>query len=365
MLPRLRQVHQREPYPLSIAEQRLLFSELKGHLKTMALFKVNTGLRQAEVAGLRWEWEVEIPELDTSIFVIPREYTKLELDRYVVLNRIARSIIEGCRGKHPEVVFTYEGHPVEKLYNTGWKAARRRAAERYPREMGRPCPKGFASIRVHDLKHSFGHRLRGAGVSFEDRKVLLGHKTQDVTTHYSAAEIGMLIAATERVCDLAERASPAIAVVRSRNQQERIGQRTPIAAVRKSLANVVGDDTHRGHGPSILPTSLKKAAMELAKTDGVSLDQFIAAAVAEKVNSAAWRSRSISVNPHVDVEPLLLGAHLSTSLQYEPGAGGFEVGESAPGWDDARYWRWPTVTPPKVRRAEIIKRRSAKFPWIE
>jgi hypothetical protein len=27
----------------------------------------------------------------------------------------------------------------------------------------------------------------------------------------------------------------------------------------------------------------------------------------------------------------------------------------AAGWDDMRYWRWPTVTPPKVRRAEIIK----------
>jgi hypothetical protein len=32
----------------------------------MALFKVDTGLRQAEVANLRWEWEVEIPELETS-----------------------------------------------------------------------------------------------------------------------------------------------------------------------------------------------------------------------------------------------------------------------------------------------------------
>jgi hypothetical protein len=44
MLPRLRQLHQRQSYPLSPAEQRLLFSELKGHLRTMALFKVNTGV---------------------------------------------------------------------------------------------------------------------------------------------------------------------------------------------------------------------------------------------------------------------------------------------------------------------------------
>jgi hypothetical protein len=76
-------------------------------------------------------------------------------------------------------------------------------------------------------------------------------------------------------------------------------------------------------------------------------------------------SGPIAVNPHIDGEALLLGAHLSPSMQYEPAAGGFEAGESAPGWDDARYWRWPTVTPPKVRRAEIIKRRAAKFPWVE
>jgi hypothetical protein len=55
---------------------------------------------------------------------------------------------------------------------------------------------------VHDLKHTFGHRLRAAGIGFEDRKVLLGHKSDRITTHYSAPEIGALIAAAERVCDL-------------------------------------------------------------------------------------------------------------------------------------------------------------------
>jgi hypothetical protein len=37
--------------------------------------------------------------------------------------------------------------------------------------------------------------------------------------------------------------------------------------------------------PLKLPTSIKKAAAELAADDGVSLNQFIAAAVAEKVGS--------------------------------------------------------------------------------
>ena len=41
----------------------------------------------------------------------------------------------------------------------------------------RPALLGFASIRVHDLKHTFGRRLRAAGVTLEDRKALLGHMT--------------------------------------------------------------------------------------------------------------------------------------------------------------------------------------------
>ena len=211
-----RHPHQRGPYPLSIEEERLLFSELDGHLANMALFKVNTGLREQEVVNLRWNWEAQVPELDTSIFVIPRDYVKNGLDRYVVLNRIARSVIEQCRGCHPEFVFTRAGRPVTRIYNSGWKAARRRASTRYVQEFGRACPAGFRSLRVHDLKHTFGHRLRVAGVGFEDRKVLLGHKSHHVTTHYSAPEIGTLIEASERVCELGSRKSPALAIVRAR-----------------------------------------------------------------------------------------------------------------------------------------------------
>jgi hypothetical protein len=43
---------QARAYPLSIDEQRLLFSELAGHLAKMALFKVNTGLPEHEVVNL-------------------------------------------------------------------------------------------------------------------------------------------------------------------------------------------------------------------------------------------------------------------------------------------------------------------------
>ena len=65
LIQMLRHPNKRPPYLLSMKEQRLLFSELAGHLGRMALFKVNSGTREQEVCGLRWEWEVRVPELDT------------------------------------------------------------------------------------------------------------------------------------------------------------------------------------------------------------------------------------------------------------------------------------------------------------
>ncbi len=91
----------RPPYPLSAEEQALLFQELPAHLARMALFKVNTGCREQEVCGLRWEYEVKVPELDTSVFIIPGSKVKNGEERLVVLNRVARSVIESVRGMHP------------------------------------------------------------------------------------------------------------------------------------------------------------------------------------------------------------------------------------------------------------------------
>ena len=61
--------------------------------------------------------------------------------------------------------------------------------------------RGLPQVRVHDLKHTFGRRLRAAGVSFEDRQDLLGHRSGRITTHYSAAELHALIEAAESVVE--------------------------------------------------------------------------------------------------------------------------------------------------------------------
>ena len=176
----------RDPYPLSYEEQIRFFAELPEHLAKMAQFKVNTGCRQSEVCGLRWEWEIPVPQMDTSVFIIPRERVKNREERLIVLNRHARAVVQEMRGMHPEYVFTYEGRPVQKMYGAAWRKARQRA--------------GLPQARVHDLKHTFGRRLRAAGVSYEDRQDLLGHKSGRITTHYSKPELENLIEAANKVC---------------------------------------------------------------------------------------------------------------------------------------------------------------------
>ncbi|HUF19895.1 MAG TPA: tyrosine-type recombinase/integrase, partial [Burkholderiales bacterium] len=189
---------------------------LPAHLTRMALFKVNTGTRDQEVCGLRWDWEIRIPELETSLFLIPGKFVKIREDRVVVLNEVSRRVIDEVRDIHPDYVFTYRGSPVETMHNSGWQAARARAAEKYQAEFGEPAPEGFRNIRVHDLKHTFGRRLRAAGVSLETRKVLLGHTTGDITSHYSAPELYELIEAANRVCAGDSGKTPALTLIKTK-----------------------------------------------------------------------------------------------------------------------------------------------------
>lgn len=204
----------RKPYPVSWVEQERLFAELPKHLREMALFKVNTGTREAEVCGLRWECEVSLPELSASVFLIPGELVKNGEDRLVVLNSVTRAVVNRQRGIHPEHVFTYkykgEHKPVERMNNKAWRRARD-ATELF-------------QVRVHDLKHTFGRRLRAAGIGVETRMVLLGHTNKQITTHYSAVEIGELIEAAEKV-SFERGSTPTLTLLKSPNAKTEGGSR--------------------------------------------------------------------------------------------------------------------------------------------
>ncbi|MGH1486369.1 MAG: tyrosine-type recombinase/integrase, partial [Cellvibrionaceae bacterium] len=171
---------QAKAYPLSWDEQGRLLKALPDHLADAALFAVNTGCRELEICQLQWSWEVKVKDLGISVFVLPETLTKTQTERVVVLNSVANRVVESRRGINPDYVFTYRGKAMKRLHSNGWR--------RSWRDASLPTHEGVLK-GVHNLRHTFGRRLRAAGVPVETRKALLGHANGDITTHYSAAEL--------------------------------------------------------------------------------------------------------------------------------------------------------------------------------
>lgn len=179
------------------------------------LFALNTGARDDNVCGLKWQWEVKVPELSRSVFVIPSEEFKGKRTHVLILNDVAWKVVEACRGEHEEYVFVYRRERVknfniapvmpyrriETLNNTGWQAARNAI--------------GMPKLRVHDLRHAFGQRLRDAGVTEEDRALLLGHAIQGMPQHYATATVARLVEAANSVSMTVDRTT-LLRVVNSR-----------------------------------------------------------------------------------------------------------------------------------------------------
>jgi len=213
----------RKPFPLSWAEQTRLLEELPLHLNQMVRFKVNTGCREQEVCQLRWEWERRVPELNTSVFIIPshinrdgqlKQLVKNGDDRLVILNGEAKEVIEEVRGIHPEYVFSYKDKFLTRINNSAWKSARKRA--------------NLDDLRVHDLKHTFGRRLRAAGVSYEDRQDLLGHRSGRITTHYSQAELNNLLDAANTIIQSKQKGSE-LTILRVKKGYEPLSPQNPLS----------------------------------------------------------------------------------------------------------------------------------------
>lgn len=182
--PLLPAIHgaKRKPHPISVTEQEMLIRAMPQYLADMTLFALHTGLRDQELCGLKWDHE----DKTSGAFTITEERAKNGHERTVPLNTVARSIVDRYRGQS-DFVFHLNGNRLERMNNRAWRKAREAA--------------NLADVRVHDLRHTFGMRLRAADVSFEDRQDLLGHHAGHITTHYCQATKARLIKCVELLCD--------------------------------------------------------------------------------------------------------------------------------------------------------------------
>jgi integrase len=152
---------------LTVAEFEQLTKELPEHLADMAIFSVATGLRQANVKGLEWQFV----DLALRHAWIPGSKHKNGKPHSVPLNEMALSVLRKQIGKHPTRVFTFKGAAICQVNTKAWTAALKRA--------------GIEDFKWHDLRHTFATWHRQAGTPTHELQRLGGWKTGAMVERYA------------------------------------------------------------------------------------------------------------------------------------------------------------------------------------
>ena len=79
---------------------------------------------------------------------------------------------------------------------SGWRSGRVRAKLLFEQRYGSGESK-LDRLKVHDLRHTFGERLREQGINIDTCGDLLGHTVRGVTAHYCRAKSSELVNAVK------------------------------------------------------------------------------------------------------------------------------------------------------------------------
>jgi len=119
-------------------QAKKLLATLPSHLHDMALFSLETGLRESNVTLLRWD---QVDFHRKAIDVEGDDILKGDKPFIVPLSDKAIEVLLRQRGKHSERVFTFRGNPIRRANGKAFRAALKRA--------------GIENFRWHDLRHTW------------------------------------------------------------------------------------------------------------------------------------------------------------------------------------------------------------------
>ena len=135
------------------------------HLKGIVIVALNTGMRKAEILGLKWR------DVDIKRNILYLRETKNGEKREVPINEQVKTVlINTLRNSKSEYVFNYNGKriiDIKRSYSTAVKNS------------------GIKDFTFHDLRHTFASHLVMNGVDLNTVRELLGHKTLQMTLRYS------------------------------------------------------------------------------------------------------------------------------------------------------------------------------------
>jgi integrase len=151
---------------LTQKEWKRLDKQLPKHLKPLARFAVNTGLRQKNVTHLEWSQV----DMGRKVAWIHPDQAKARRAIGIPLSDAALAVLKSQRGKHEKWVFPYRGKPIGKI-KTAWREALKRA--------------GIEDFTWHDLRHTWASWHVQAGTPLHALKEMGGWATMQMVTRYA------------------------------------------------------------------------------------------------------------------------------------------------------------------------------------
>lgn len=160
---------------LTRPESERLVAELPEHLADMVRFSLATGLREANVTGLRWDQV----DLERRVAWIHADQAKGGKAIGVPLNRDAVLVLRRWQGRHLTNVFCYAlkrddkttWMPIQKANTSAWRKALVRAK--------------ISDFRWHDLRHTWASWHVQAGTPLHALQELGGWQSPEMVQRYA------------------------------------------------------------------------------------------------------------------------------------------------------------------------------------
>lgn len=151
---------------LTVTEIRRLLDALPEHQKDIFMFSIMTGFRKSNVLNLRWN-QVDFYH---NLIVIDGDEMKAGKTHAYPISPSIRQLLERNMGKHPEYVFTYNGHKVVEL-KKDWSLALKKA--------------GITNYRWHDNRHTWASLLIQNGVPMHEVQEMGGWSSELMVKRYA------------------------------------------------------------------------------------------------------------------------------------------------------------------------------------
>lgn len=164
---RLYQERRRRVRWITPSQARNLLELLSPLQRDVVLFALATGLRHANVVGLRWD-QVDLARRVAWLFA---DQVKNGEDLHVSLNDVALNVLARRQSDHREFVFSWRGKQLKSSNTRAWRNALAQA--------------GIEDFRWHDLRHTWASWLVQRGVPLYAVQEMGGWKSTSMVRRYA------------------------------------------------------------------------------------------------------------------------------------------------------------------------------------